>query len=79
MLAYEKTVDQINQWRPEYANRILESWNTECLRTPEDVEKSDAAYRQSTAKKPQSAPSGESSFDVDSVMSQLKNRYKNGI
>lgn len=78
MLAYEKTVNQISQWKPEYANKILESWNTEGLRTPEEVEKSDAAYRQSTVKKPPTAQSGESSFDVDSVMSQLKNRYKNG-
>lgn len=78
MLAYEKTVDQINEWKPEYANKILESWNTEGLRTPEAVEKSEAAYRKSMSKKPTAEPSGKSSFNVDSVMSELKNRYKNG-
>lgn len=77
MLAYEKTVDQINKWKPEYANTILESWNKEGLRTPEAVERSEAAYRQSTVKKSPAAPSGKSSFDVDSVMSQIINRYKN--
>lgn len=78
MLAYEKTVNQINEWKPEYANKILESWNKEGLRTLEAVEKSETAYRQSANKKPSAVQSSESSFDVDSVMSQLKNRYKNG-
>lgn len=78
MLAYEKTVNRINEWKPEYANKILESWNTENLRTPEDVKKSETAYRQSANKKPSAVQSSESSFDVNNVMSQLKNRYKNG-
>lgn len=78
MLAYEKTVDQINEWKPEYANKILESWNSEGLRTPEAVEKSEVAYRQSISKKSSSEPNGKSSFNVDSVMSQIRNRYKDG-
>lgn len=78
MLAYEKTVNQISEWKPEYANKILESWNAEGLRTSEAVEKSETAYRQSMSKKQSAESSGKSSFNVDSVMSELKNRYKNG-
>lgn len=78
MLAYEETVDRISEWQPGYENKILESWNAEGLQTPEAVEKFRTAYRQSAYKKQTSAQNGESSFNVDNVVSQLKNRYKNG-
>lgn len=78
MLAYEKTVNQLGKWQAAYANKILESWKDENLRTPEDVEKSDAEYRRAAYKKQPAARNVKSSFDVDSVVSQIKNRYKNG-
>lgn len=78
MLAYEKTVDRIHEWKPEYANKILENWRTAGLRTPEAVEKSEDEYRQSAVKKsPAAAPTAESSINYTNVISQLKSRYKN--
>ncbi|MBD5130238.1 MAG: DnaD domain protein [Ruminococcaceae bacterium] len=67
MLAYEKTLDQISEWKPAYANKILESWKDEGLRSP-------AAVEQTPRKK--TVKTASSSFDMNDVMSKIKNRYK---
>lgn len=72
MLAYEKTLDQIGEWKPAYANKILESWKDEGLRTSADVNRA-AQSRKKTVK---AAASSSSSFDMNDVMSKIKNRYK---
>lgn len=72
MLAYEKTVDNIKEWKPEYANRILESWNGAGIRTPEAVEKADLSHKQTV----KAASGASSSFDMNDVMSKIKKRYK---
>ena len=55
--AYEITVDATSKPSLSYANRILESWYTEGLKTPEEV---DAARAQKNGEKPSGM-----SFDVD--------------
>lgn len=72
MLAYEKTLDQISEWKPAYANRILESWKDEGLRSPAAVEQA----AQSRKKPVKTAANSSSSFDMNDVMSKIKNRYK---
>lgn len=72
MLAYEKTIDQIKEWKPEYANKILESWKDEGIRSPDAVEQA-ALTRKQTVKV---AANSKSSFDMNDVMSKIKNRYK---
>lgn len=72
MLAYEKTIDQISEWKPAYANKILESWKDEGLRTPAAVEENSRPHK-TTVK---AAANSSSSFDMNDVMSKIKNRYK---
>lgn len=72
MLAYERTIDQIKEWKPEYANKILESWKSEGIDTP-------AAVEQATQQRKQTVKAGmnsKSSFDMNSEMDRIKNRYK---
>lgn len=75
MLAYEKTLDQISEWKPAYANKILESWKDEGLRSPAAVEQT-AQSRKKTVK---AAANSSSSFDMNDVMSKIKDRYKTEI
>lgn len=72
MLAYEKTIDQIKEWKPEYANKILESWKNEGIRSPDDAEQA-AQSRKQTVK---AAVGTSSSFDMDNEMARIINRYK---
>lgn len=71
MLAYERTIDQIKEWKPEYANRILESWKDEGIRSPAAAEQAAQARRQTVK------TGGNSSFDMNDVMSKITNRYDN--
>lgn len=72
MLAYERTIDQIKEWKPEYANRILESWKDEGILSPAAAELA-ARSRKQTVK---AAASSNSSFDMNDVRSKITNRYK---
>lgn len=74
MLAYEKTIDQISEWKPEYANKILESWKNEGIRSPAAAEETAQLRKKKTVAV---AASSSSSFDMNDVMSKIKNRYKN--
>ncbi len=47
MLAYERTIDQIKEWKPEYANKILESWKDEGILSPAAAEQAAQAHKQS--------------------------------
>lgn len=73
MLAYDKTIDQIKEWKPEYANRILESWKNEGINTLEAAEQA-SLQRKQTVKAGTSATS--SSFNVDDEMNKIMDRYK---
>ena len=67
-LAYESTVNAINDASLAYANTILERWYAEGLRTTEEVERAMQAYRR--------AKQGGSSFDLDDFIgAALKNTY----
>lgn len=68
MLSYEKTIDQIKEWKPEYANKILESWKDEGIRTREAAEQASMSRKQTVKTA--------ASFDMNDVMSKIKNRYK---
>ena len=72
MLAYEKTIDQIKEWKPEYANKILESWKSEGIDTPAAVEQA-TQQRKQTVK---AGTSSKSSFNMSNEMNKIINRYK---
>lgn len=70
-MAYESTVNAINDASIAYANTILERWYAEGLHTTEDVERAMQAYKR--------AKRGGSSFDLDDFIgAALKNTYKEG-
>lgn len=71
MLAYDRTVNQIGKWKPGYANKILEGWKNDGIRTAEAVKRSSAARKQTV----KTAADQSSSFDMNDVMSKIKNRY----
>lgn len=77
MLAYEKTIDQIKEWKPEYANRILESWKDEGISSPGAAEQA-ALQRKQTVKTGtvKAGANSKSSFDMNSEMNKIINRYK---
>lgn len=70
-MAYESTVNAINDASIAYANTILERWYAEGLRTTSDVERAMQAYNR--------AKRGGSSFDLDDFIgAALKNTYGEG-
>ena len=70
-MAYESTVNAINDASIAYANTILERWYAEGLRTTADVERAMQAYKR--------AKRGGSSFDLDDFIgAALKNTYGEG-
>ena len=73
--AYEITVETINEPSVSYAHAILERWNTEGLRTLEDIQRS---IDERNAQKAQEAESKtEGSFDTDDFFeAALKRSYK---
>lgn len=71
MLAYERTIDQIKEWKPEYANKILESWKDEGILSPAAAEQAAKARKQAV----KAAAKGSSSFDMNDVMSRIASRY----
>lgn len=77
MLAYEKTIDQIKEWKPEYANRILESWKDEGISSPDAAEQA-SLQRKQTVKTGtvKAGANSKSSFDMNSEMNKIINRYK---
>ena len=69
--AYEMTVSATNEASVPYANAILERWNSEGIRTLEDVDKAEAK-RNETSK----GESGNGSFDTDDFFeAALKRSY----
>ena len=77
MLCYEKTVNAKQEFRFEYANKILENWKDAGLYTKEAVEAADLA-RKKPVKTTSSAKSENSSFDVNDVVARIKQRRNNG-
>ena len=85
MLAYDKTVDSTGEWNSSYANKILGSWKSAGITTPQQAEKSDEEFRKANSFKKPSAPAkrpvttaaaNKSSIDIDRLMAQVKNNYK---
>lgn len=77
MLCYEKTVNAKNEFKFEYANKILENWKDAGLYTKEAVEASDLA-RKKPVKTASAAKSENSSFDVNDVVARIQQRRNNG-
>lgn len=84
MLAYDKTVDNTNEWTPSYANKILESWKSSGITTPDEAEKADAEFKKANSFKKPSASSKRtvraaaqenSSLDIDEFEAQLLKNY----
>ena len=90
MHAYDETIYNIGSFQPSYMNTILENWKTNGIFTVEAADKASNDYK--TAQKPSGSavksktkpktavktnPS-KSSFDMDDVMAQIQNRYRNG-
>ena len=73
MLCYEKTVNAKQEFKFEYANKILENWKNAGLYTKEAVEAADLA-RKKPVKSANSAKSENSSFDINDIMSKINNR-----
>lgn len=85
MLAYDKTVDGTGKWSPSYANKILESWKSAGITTPDEAAKADEEFKKANSfKKPPAsakrtvttAAAKKSSIDIDRLMAQVKNNYK---
>ena len=76
MLAYEITVNRTGKASFDYANTILDNWSKEGIGTPEQVQQKDIA-RKNAAKTAKPEANTESSFDIDDVLAQIKNKYKN--
>ncbi len=65
-LAYEITVDTIHEPSTQYVNGILEKWNADGLRTVEQIQAAEAAYRaKKEGKTPAAEPTLGNSFDTD--------------
>lgn len=77
MLCYEKTVNAKQEFKFEYANKILENWKGAGLYTKEAVEAADLA-RKKPVKTASAAKSENSSFDVNDVVARIKQRRNNG-
>lgn len=77
MLCYEKTVNAKQEFKFEYANKILENWKVAGLYTKEAVEAADLA-RKKPVKTASAAKSENSSFDVNDVVARIKQRRNNG-
>lgn len=73
MLCYEKTVNAKNDFKFEYANKILENWKDAGLYTKEAVEAADLA-RKKPVKTASAAKNENKSFDINDIMSKINNR-----
>ena len=71
VLAYERAVEQTGKFSLAYADKVLKSWSTAGLKTPEDVEKSEeefaSAKKQKTGGK--SGQSGKGKKSSESIFS----------
>lgn len=74
MLCYEKTVNAKNEFKFEYANKILENWKDAGLYTKEAVDAADLARKKPVKTAAGSAKSENSSFDINDIMSKINNR-----
>lgn len=83
-LAYDKTLDGAGKWSFAYANKILETWKEKGITTPQEAEKADEEFRMANSskkpvvvKRPVTTAAGKSSsFDTESLRSQIMNNYK---
>lgn len=73
MLCYEKTVNAKQEFKFEYANKILENWKNAGIYTKEAVEAADLSWKK-PVKTASSAKSENSSFDINDIMSKINNR-----
>lgn len=87
MYAYDETVYNTGSFEPRYMNSILENLKNSNIFTVEEAKKASEEYKSKNkpAAKPKavsgatnSPKQSSSSFDMNDVMEQIKNRYKNG-
>ena len=74
-LAYDITVDAIQKPVPKYADKIIERWHCEGLRTFEDIEKYESAKREGAKAPSESDP--QKSYEVDDFFeAAMKRSFK---
>lgn len=73
--AINMTVEQIGNPKFSYTNKILESWKSENITTVQQVDDRQKTY---SSGKTSSSDTHSSSFDMDDVMTMIKNRYNEG-
>ncbi|MBQ8344821.1 MAG: DnaD domain protein [Clostridia bacterium] len=78
-MAYEITVDKIQQPAPKYTNGVLEKWYAQKLRTVEEIRAFEEAKRGEKDGGRSGVPSREKSYDLDDFFeAALKRSYDNG-
>lgn len=82
MFAYNKTIDVIGKWRPSYTNKILENLHNQGINTVEAAKAADEQRRQQmtgksgkSVKAVSSEDNGNSSFNIDDIMSSIIDSY----
>lgn len=87
MYAYDETVYNTGSFEPRYMNTILENLKNSNIFTVEEAKKASEEYKsknkpaaktKTAAGAANSSKPSNSSFDMNDVMEQIKNRYKNG-
>lgn len=91
MHAYDETVYNTGSFQPKYMNAILENWKADGIFTVEQAQRASESFKASKAATisttrtkgknktgAKSETDSKSSFDMDEVMAQIQNRYKNG-
>ncbi|MGN1118949.1 MAG: DnaD domain protein, partial [Oscillospiraceae bacterium] len=73
MLAYETAVNNTGSVSFKYMNKVLENWLADGATDPEAVIQKNAARKSAKS----AAQSGDSSFDMDDVLQQIRSKYKN--
>lgn len=79
MLAYERAVMHVNGKNPfDYMNGILTRWHNDGISSVEQVEQESKLHEQNKkAKNTNNSKQSDSSFDVNDIMSQIRNKYNN--
>ena len=77
MLSYEKTVNAKNEFKFEYANKILENWKNAGIFTKEASDAADLARKKPVAVAA-ARKNENSSFDVNDVVNRIKQRRLGG-
>lgn len=74
-LAVDITIKNKGEFIANYVNKILHNWKDQSITTPERVKQAETGKPDGSPKQGQSGKSGDSSFSVDNIMSDLISSY----